>query len=403
MPTKKGNTLLYKGSNYLRQRLILSVLSGKPVQISEIRIQEDEPGLKEFEVSLIRLLDKVTNGTVIELNETGTSLYFQPGLLYGGEIEHDCCTERAIGYYLEALVMFGIFCKQPLKAKLKGVTANNIDPSVDLIKTSMLQTLKRFVLDDDDLNLKISKRGLRPLGGGEVTFRCPVRKQTRPVQLLKNGMVKRIRGTAYALRVSPAIANRMVDKAKGVLLNFIPDIYINTDQCRGKQSGNSPGFGIHLVAETTEGVHYSAEQFLYYCIFIVVVCFINAELSLTSLFRLFHNHVANDEDPSIPEDLGVAAAHRLLYEIYLGGVVDSTSQSLAILCMALGDKDVSKLVTGPLSEYSIWFLRHLKDFFGVTFKLEPFVEEESSSGQGSSKVLLTSIGIGYTNISKRTM
>ncbi|XP_072397045.1 probable RNA 3'-terminal phosphate cyclase-like protein [Diabrotica undecimpunctata] len=377
MPIKKGNTLLYKGSNYLRQRLILSVLSGKPVQISEIRIQEDEPGLKEFEVSLIRLLDKVTNGTVIELNETGTSLYFQPGLLYGGEIEHDCCTERAIGYYLEALVMFGIFCKQPLKAKLKGVTANNIDPSVDLIKTSVIQTLKRFVLDDDDLDLKISKRGLRPLGGGEVTFRCPVRKQTRPVQLLKNGMVKRIRGTAYALRVSPAIANRMVDKAKGVLLNFIPDIYINTDQCRGKQSGNSPGFGIHLVAETTEGVHYSAEQ--------------------------VSNVVANDEDPSIPEDLGVAAAQRLLYEIYLGGVVDSTSQSLAILCMALGDKDVSKLVTGPLSEYSIWFLRHLKDFFGVTFKLEPFEEEESSSGQGSSKVLLTSIGIGYTNISKRTM
>ncbi|XP_050514694.1 probable RNA 3'-terminal phosphate cyclase-like protein [Diabrotica virgifera virgifera] len=377
MPIKKGNTLLYKGSNYLRQRLILSVLSGKPVQISEIRIQEDEPGLREFEVSLIRLLDKVTNGTVIELNETGTSLYFQPGLLYGGEIEHDCCTDRAIGYYLEALVMFGIFCKQPVKAKLKGVTANNIDPSVDLIKTSMIQTLKRFVLDDDDLDLKISKRGSRPLGGGEVTFRCPVRKQTRPVQLLKNGMVKRIRGTAYALRVSPAIANRMVDKAKGVLLNFIPDVYINTDQCRGKQSGNSPGFGIHLVAETTEGVHYSAEQ--------------------------VSNVVANNEDPSVPEDLGIAAAQRLLYEIYLGGVVDSTSQSLAILCMALGDKDVSKLVTGPLSEYSIWFLRHLKDFFGVTFKLEPFEEDESSSGQGSSKVLLTSIGIGYTNISKRTM
>lgn len=88
---------MYKGSNYLRQRLILSVLSGKPIEISEIRTLEDEPGLKEFEVNLIRLFDKVTNGTSIELNETGTSLYFLPGLLQGGTIEHDCCVERGIG------------------------------------------------------------------------------------------------------------------------------------------------------------------------------------------------------------------------------------------------------------------------------------------------------------------
>lgn len=99
-----------------------------------------------------------------------------------------------------------------------------------------------------------------PNGGGEVIFKCPVRKNTRPVQLLESGMVKRIRGTAYALRVSPAMANRIVETAKGVLLNFIPDIFITTDQLRGKQSGKSPGFGVHLYAETTNGVIYSAEQ-----------------------------------------------------------------------------------------------------------------------------------------------
>lgn len=56
------------------------------------------------------------------------------------------------------------------------------------------------------------------------------------------------------------MANRMVEKAKGVLLNFIPDVYITTDQCKGKNAGKSPGFGIHLYAETTNGIIYSAEQ-----------------------------------------------------------------------------------------------------------------------------------------------
>lgn len=34
-----------EGSNYFRQRLVFSVLSGKPVKISSIRSQEENPGL----------------------------------------------------------------------------------------------------------------------------------------------------------------------------------------------------------------------------------------------------------------------------------------------------------------------------------------------------------------------
>ncbi|KAL3274826.1 hypothetical protein HHI36_019609 [Cryptolaemus montrouzieri] len=309
------------GCNFFRQRLLLSVLSCKAVRISEIRILEDEPGLKEYEVSLVRLLDKITNGTIVELNETGTSLYFQPGLLYGGSIEHECSLQRGIGYYLEVLFMLGLFCKKPLHATLTRCHK----PFKDFYAGNN----EKFIYNDENLDLQIKKRGMRPLGGGEIVFKCPVGKQLRPIQLCDSGMIKRIRGTAYALRVSPAMANRIVDKAKGVLLNFLPDIYISTDPRKGKQSGNSPGFGVHLTAETTNGTIYSAEQ--------------------------VSNVVTNGEDPSLPEDLGEAAAQRLLYEIYLGGVVDSTSQSLAILFMALGQKDVSKIVTGPLTDCAIGF------------------------------------------------
>lgn len=101
MPAVKeeNNTLFYKGSAYLRQRLLLSILSGKSVRITHIRHLDDDPGLQEFEVSLIRLLDKVTNGTIIELNETGTALYFQPGLIQGGTVDHNCALSRGIGDY----------------------------------------------------------------------------------------------------------------------------------------------------------------------------------------------------------------------------------------------------------------------------------------------------------------
>lgn len=53
MVTENSNVLSFKGSNYMRQRLVLSIVSGKSIKITDIRTREDEPGLKgEFEVRL---------------------------------------------------------------------------------------------------------------------------------------------------------------------------------------------------------------------------------------------------------------------------------------------------------------------------------------------------------------
>ena len=42
-------------------------------------------------------------------------------------------------------------------------------------------------------------------------------------------MVKRIRGVAYSMKVSPQTTNRMVDGARGVLNKLLADVYIFTD------------------------------------------------------------------------------------------------------------------------------------------------------------------------------
>lgn len=45
-------------------------------------------------------------------------------------MEHDCSTQRSIGYYLEALLLLAPFMKSPLKATLRGVTNDPVDPTV---------------------------------------------------------------------------------------------------------------------------------------------------------------------------------------------------------------------------------------------------------------------------------
>ncbi|XP_077201054.1 RNA 3'-terminal phosphate cyclase-like protein [Paroedura picta] len=366
-----SHSLSYAGCNFLRQRLVLATLSGRAVKIRKIRAKDDNPGLRDFEANFIRLIDKITNGSRIEINQTGTTLYYQPGLLYGGSLEHDCSPNRSIGYYLESLLCLAPFMKHSLRIVLRGVTNDQVDPSVDILKATALPLLKRFGIDGEELELKIIRRGMPPKGGGEVVFVCPVKKAVKPVQFTDPGKIKRIRGVAYSVRVSPQIANRIVDSARSILNKFLPDIYIYTDHMKGTSSGKSPGFGLSLVAETTNGA------------------FLSAELA---------SNPQGDGVAVLPEDLGTNCAKLLLEEIYRGGCVDSTNQSLVLLLMTLGQQDVSKVLLGTLSPYTIEFLRHLRSYFQVMFKIE--TKPSNEERKGGEKILMTCVGIGFSNLSK---
>ncbi|CAG8486458.1 2357_t:CDS:2 [Paraglomus occultum] len=209
-----GNLIKYSGHNYFRQRLILSLLSGKTVKIDKIRSDDDNPGLRDYEVSFLRLLEKVTNGSIIEISYTGTSVLYKPGIITGGKVFHECHVTRGIGYYLEPMIALAPFSKNPFNLTLTGITNENTD--VDLIRTVILQQLKRFGIEEG-LELKISKRGSPPLGGGEVNFQCPIVRSLKPLQFIDEGRIKRIRGIA------------------------------------------SPGFALSLVAESTTGALVSSE------------------------------------------------------------------------------------------------------------------------------------------------
>lgn len=63
--------LRFRGCQHFRQRLLLSTLSGKAIRIDDIRVNDQSPGLHDYEASLLRLLEKLTNGCLVEINETG--------------------------------------------------------------------------------------------------------------------------------------------------------------------------------------------------------------------------------------------------------------------------------------------------------------------------------------------
>jgi RNA 3'-terminal phosphate cyclase-like protein len=367
----------YEGCNFLRQRLVLATLSQRPIIISNIRGHEEAPGLKDYEAGFIRLLDKLTNGSKIEVNVTGTTLHYQPGLIEGGAIHHDCNNQRSIGYYIEPLLMLAPFSKHPFKLTLSGVTHGPDDPSVDYYRYCCLSLMKKLI-PDGLVEIKVSKRGVWPDGCGEVLFNFPTVRRMPPLWLESTGKIKRVRGLSYCFKANPGIVNRMVDSSRAVLNKYLPDVYITTD-CH--QKSKSSGYGLVLVAESTElHITHCAEK--------------------SSMVGADSHSETDPQTPMLPEDIGRSTAMTLIEKIVQGGSVDFIMQCVVLLYSALGNRDVSKVRVGPLTDYTIQFLRHMKDFFGVEYKLD--TNNDPDDDADDQTVTLTCIGVGFTNINRPT-
>lgn len=352
--------LRFRGHAYFRQRLILATLAGRPVRIDQIRPDDEEPGLRDFEVSFLRLLEKITNGSAVEISYTGTSVYFQPGIVYGGSIVHECPTSRGVGYFLEYMVIIAPFAKQEVALTLRGITNGHGDLGADTIRTVTIPHLALCLPLDSvsmlasSLEMRIVKRGAAPLGGGEIFFRAPLIATLRPLNFVEPGRIRKIRGIASAVRVSPQMSNRMIDAARSVLNRYIPDLYLFSDVYRGDESGKSPGFAMSLVATSTTGAMHASET--------------------TSL------------PGQTPEDVGLLTARSLLASIESGGCVDAMHQPLILILMALGPEDVARCRLGALTPQAIQCLRDIREALGVTFKIRALDDRS---------VMVTCVGVGF--------
>src|ERR1700760_935937 len=132
MATSTSSNLNFSGHHHLSTRLVLSTLTGKSIHVTKIRNTALPPGLVPHEISLLRLLDAVTNGTQIEFNSTGTSLLYKPGLIAGsapgfgadakGVIRHTipATNTRGITYFLLPLCIIAPFAKSHLNIIFQG-------------------------------------------------------------------------------------------------------------------------------------------------------------------------------------------------------------------------------------------------------------------------------------------
>lgn len=401
MSSTQAVSLKFTTHQYLRQRLVLSTLTGRPVRISQIRPSSPtNPGLADYEISFLRLLEAVTNGSHIEISYTGTILVYRPGLITGsaaglgakgGVIRHELparCT-RGISYFLLPLCLIAPFSKSPINVLFTGpgvVTSATPsgDMSVDSVRTAILPLYNHFGISNN-IEVRVLRRsslGSDGKGGnGEVqlVFGHQVRLP-KTVHLLSAGRIKQVRGVAYCIGVSGSNNARMIEAARSVLNPLVKDTYIFSDMSSAPLSSSTSndnslakrrtgiGFGLSLVAESTTGSLYSADV------------------------------ASPPQGGQAPEDIGLQCARQLLETISLGGCVPLAAAPTVLTLMAMGSEDVGRVLLGKDvlgNEEIIGLARDLRAFGANGWGLR------DATNPDDKEVVVSMVGKGIGNVGRK--
>ncbi|PGH09590.1 18S rRNA biogenesis protein RCL1 [Helicocarpus griseus UAMH5409] len=387
---------------HLTLRLVLSTLTGRSVHISQIRPSDPiHTGLAPHEISFLRLLEAVTNGSHMEISYTGTIVLYKPGLITGsapgsgasgGVIKHEIPSNcsRGISYFLLPLCLLAPFSKAQFNVLFTGpgvITSATPtgDMSVDSVRTAILPLFAQFgIFNNIELRvLRRSNPGPHGRGGGgevQLVFGHQVRLP-KTIHLLNPGKIKKIRGVAYAIGVSGSHNARMIEVARGVLNPLCPDTYVFSDvssaplipsPTRDNPSNKKKigiGFGLSLVAESSTGCLFSAD--------------------VASL----------PTGGEAPEDMGKRCAHQLLEAVSVGGCVSKAAAPIMITLMAMGSEDVGRLQVGRkiiADEYMIQFARDLSKFGTPGWGIR-----EAPGENDTGDLVISVVGRGIGNVGRK--
>lgn len=360
----KEKPITFEGHMHFRMRLVLSTLSGKPIRIDNIRSDDVNTGLRDYESSFLRLLESVTNGSKFEISFSGTTLVYHPGLIIGGSFTHNCPASRGCGYFIEPMLYLAPFSKNKFSLVFRGITASKEDTGLDFIRWGLLPVLEKFGVREVELHTL--KRGSPPDGGGEVHLLVnSLIPRPVTVHILEIQKIASIRGIAYCTRVSPSVANRLVDSSREVLRPAGCEVNITTDVSRGEEAGKSPGFGLTLFTE-------SKKTPLRYCV---------EDIGLGG---------------ETPEEVGERVAYNLLELVQQSGCLGRNQLDMAMVFMVLGKEDIGRLIVSKaqMDSQMVALLRDIKTVFGTEFLFRDTEEYEQC-------LIATVKGIGFTNASKK--
>jgi RNA 3'-terminal phosphate cyclase (ATP) len=203
------------GGQILRSSLALSLLTGQPFHLRNVRARRSRPGLQPQHLMSVRAAAAVGQAQLRGGSLHSTDLTFEPGEVVPGHYDFPIGTAGATGLVLHTVYLPLAFrATAPSHVTLGGGTHNSASPAFHFLNTTWRGYLDLLGLR---VRLQLRRPGFYPRGGGVVEAHIQPAANLQGLDLESCGTVTQITGTSAVAGLPEHIAARQARQAQARL------------------------------------------------------------------------------------------------------------------------------------------------------------------------------------------
>lgn len=238
------------GGQIIRTAIALAAVTGKEVEIKNIRADRPKPGLSAQHLHAVKAVEKLSGGVTEGLTLRSSRLKFSPAELKGFVGEIDIGTAGSIALLLQALIPVALFADRETIVHIKGGTDVKWSPPIDFYTNVFLKAIREMGCD---VQISLKRRGYYPKGGGLVEVKITPLHHMSGIVFTERERVGAIKGVSHSCGLPTHVARRQAKAAERILHKYDTEIKMEiedggerTTGCgitlwRGYKSGSAVG------------------------------------------------------------------------------------------------------------------------------------------------------------------
>jgi len=174
------------GGQIVRSSLTLSLVSGGPVTIQNIRARRKRPGLMRQHLTAVEAAAKISDAEVRGADIGSRTLVFQPGDVRSGEYQFRIGTAGSTTLVLQTVLPALMLAEGVSTVTLEGGTHNPLAPPHDFLARVYLPMLARL---GPRVESRLHCAGFYPAGGGRFSVTIHPSRTLGRLELMERGAI----------------------------------------------------------------------------------------------------------------------------------------------------------------------------------------------------------------------
>lgn len=193
------------GGQVLRTSLALSLITGTPFRLVNIRAKRAKPGLMRQHLTCVTAAAEVGNAEVVGASVGSSVIEFRPGPVTPRHFSFAIGTAGSTTLVLQTILPALMLAPGKSIVHVEGGTHNTKAPPFEYLERVFVPLLNRM---GADVAVRLERYGFFPAGGGRVVMEVEGAPRLSPLELMHRGELKARMATALLSRLPGHVAQR---------------------------------------------------------------------------------------------------------------------------------------------------------------------------------------------------